>query len=269
MKLRNTGKVYKFDKDDCIIAHHPTLNTDTLGQWNSAISSLLKIYDTTNIHSIYIRGSVATDKPINNISDLDVMLVFKIKTHIKDIFESEAYFREVHRVYNDYIVKRYPFITKVDFSHPVDSEIMQDEVKFVIKHLSTCVYGKNLQPSINKFKKKDIWKLDTRYKHIDIALDECINKIQPLRYLCRALIRTSFKLVNHTVYPDIWTKDLYQCQKYFCKVYPEKKEVMTRAFEIACLDNEEDIDREPILEFVNWLKNKLLTNKLEIYELDN
>ena len=44
---------------------------------------------------------------------------------------------------------------------------------------------------------------------------------------------------------------------------------MTRAFEIACLDNEEDIDREPILEFVNWLKNELLTNNLEIYELDN
>tara|TARA_R100000742_G_C4267206_1_gene85387 strand:- start:301 stop:1113 length:813 start_codon:yes stop_codon:yes gene_type:complete len=262
MIIRDTGKVYKFDENDCIIAHHNKLETDP--KWEEAIKDLLNRYDKTNIHSIYIRGSVATDWPVDGVSDLDILLVFNIKTHIEDIFPSYTKFMAEHFKYHQYMVKTYPFIKGVDFSRPIDAQRIGVVHRFLIKHLSVCIYGKNLQSKIPKFKKDEILNLDIRYKDLERGLDDIENGVDKMRSFCRGLIRVGFSLVNQTINTDIWTRDLFQCQKYFSEAYPERRKEIERIFEIACLDNSTEKERELVIGFSYWLKDELLKNNLEL-----
>ena len=63
-------EIYKFDKDNRLISHHKESNIQK--KWLKPLQEIVSRYENFfkgNIHSIYVRGSVANGEAVDNLSD--------------------------------------------------------------------------------------------------------------------------------------------------------------------------------------------------------
>ena len=217
-----------------------------------------------------MRGSVANGEAVDNLSDIDLIILFKDKWNQS----LEYYMKQFHLSLNKDIKNEYPFVTKIDFGYEqgtyykdlLDKNINMSfiDTMFTIKHQSVCIYGESVQDEIPKFKKdiipKYYYDLNEIVNRIKNSLFEPTLNPDKIRmmmgWISKRMIRCGFELVYDKV--DVWTRDLYQCYKLFSDIYPEKQDKMKLVLMKAISPT---TDRNDIFEIFNeigdWLVEEI------------
>jgi predicted nucleotidyltransferase len=189
------------------------------------------------IHSIYLRGSVARGQGVPDVSDLDNFAVITADPDSLDLSWCEAAAVD--------ILRRHPFITSLGFDlESYDSIVVTDnhfnELSLQLRTQAVCLWGQDLIPTLPRYK------LDVVVANCDICqikpdIEEAIFELmadsspQVTRYWCRRImkniLRAGFSLVM--LEERAYTRDLYPCYKLFARYYPEKESAMRHALELA------------------------------------
>ena len=259
MKIRETGNVYKFDKDDYLIADHSNVIIED--KWLNVLNDIIDKYNKDHVHSIYVRGSVACNEAIDYVSDIDLIILFN--EYPTNIFETYDDYHNYIISLQTYITKEYPFVTKLDFGVPNYYKNISDINKFIIKHQSVCIDGDNMQPSIEK-RKKDL--IPYQHQFLLRCLEQAKNEFPKantlernklMKFISRIILRSGFELVHTTIFTDIWTRDLYQCYRLFIKEYSYKKNRMLMTLKMALKPTNNSKDIKKIFHFGNWILDEI------------
>lgn len=209
------------------------------GKWKEAVDFLVNEYleniGMKNIHSVWIRGSVAKGEARENISDIDSFCLLNA-TDIDVSFSQESM---------EKIKEKFPFVTKIEIEFIPIKKLFEEESyywwRFTLKTQSVCVYGEDISYKIDSFKpdKKLAMKIQENLEKRIIQAKEKIenyydNEVQ-IKIVCswimKRILRQGFILVMDE--EEGFTRDLYYCYKTFSKYYPEKKEDMKKVLELA------------------------------------
>jgi predicted nucleotidyltransferase len=239
MKIKKTGKTYKYHKNGNLICKQEKSNIDK--RWLKALKHVIKVYTKEfkdEIHSMYVRGSVASGQITDNFSDLDVMIILN-KGYGNDIIKL---IKDYHINTKNEIVSEYSFVKALELLiAPMDYHPKHRyEMSFMLKHMAICMYGEDLSKNIRKFTKKDFFRV---YGHIDHTCEQ-IKKKRLTVTMFKSIIRSSFYLIHDKV--DVFTYDLYPVMELFIKEYPETKRVFTLIMEGAISENKKNIVKKNI-----------------------
>ena len=275
-KIINTGKILYFDKDNYLI--NEAKDTKIQDKWLPAVNDIIDMYTKhdlfkDNIHSIYIRGSVANAQAYDNISDLDLMVVLKdrIRTNKDQITlllqaKADTFFESI-----DKHVKAYhPFITKVDHGSGTyikkilkrkrPKEIMK---RFYIKYTSKHVYGENIIDSLPKIHKDDIMMYHTSLilylQHLNAQPIDIKFHADLMQHAARRMIRSLLGFVYKE--SNVWTRCLVPCYNLYIDKYPNKKEEFKHVLDIAIFGMK-DKTKEDYHKMMNT--GKWLTKQIEL-----
>ncbi|KYG29437.1 hypothetical protein [Alkalihalobacillus trypoxylicola] len=196
---------------------------------------IAKSFFGSELHSIYIRGSIANGNSIDGISDLDTIIVLS-KNVQKDLTPFTLSKKE--------LMKDYPVIVDIE-SNIVEKEALFDlhssyMLSFMIQTYSLCVYGENIQPRLPRFKadqnlaNQHLLPLENQ---IQVAIDDLQNNegeadiLDCCQWIMKILIRAGAALFIGE--NNRYTRDLYPAYKRFSQYNPEREKEMRMALEYA------------------------------------
>jgi hypothetical protein len=270
MEIKKIGKVYKFDKDDYLIAKQDKANIQS--KWLEVVNYFIDSIDKQHVHSIYLRGSVITGEAFDHISDIDFIMLSNDLP--KSLWTRPSQFTKSYKPLTESIIKKYPFVYNLDINTPNYYDNVDLQNQFMIKHFSICVYGDNIQKNISKFKRNEFPLthplLDVPLKTVVSEFKEFDIKKRMIRYVAKHVIRAAFELVHKISHQDVWTRDLYPCYKFFSEQYPEVKEHMKHCLKLTISPTENIDDIKMIVELGYWVLEQLswhqLNNKYEVVD---
>ncbi len=197
-------------------------------------SELLKYSD--KIHSIYLYGSVATGQAKSPTSDLDIVVVLKLKptTRLKD---------QLKQLEKSLSQKYQRTFREVGFAVTHKNEVLRGKEsygwRFFLTILSVKIFGETLYQKAIKFSPT---KKLARNLHSDIDknIKEARRKIKSadeddanlhIKSIMKKIIRTAFSIVMEK--ENYWTTGLNEMTNIFVKHYPEKKKEINAVLKIA------------------------------------
>lgn len=198
-------------------------------EYRRVIQELVQAFEGglgSNLHSIYIYGSVARKTAVAGKSNLDIVVV----THRP----TDERFKTLLGTVKWRFKRAYPFITEISFQFPLVHQILDITSiitwGFMLKHCCVCVYGDDLstrygefEPSweIAKFWNMDVAEWVSHYrKKIALAKTQS-EQIGYQKIIAKKLLRASYSLI---MYKDkAWYDDPTECGNHFLDYYPEKK----------------------------------------------
>ena len=235
--------------------------------YEKAIDKIIGCYITVfkeNVHSIYIRGSVARGNPIMGFSDYDCLAVLCKKcTDIekKSILE-----------YAESLKLEFDFVPIFDLSYCDIIELMENEEarhwQFAIKVQSICIYGKSLIPILPKFKPNSeiIFSLSCLEKSINKSRNVFLKAFDPdiikrrCAWIMRIFVRCGLLLVVER--EKKYTNELALCCEVFSQYYPEKAKQMKISLELAI---NPITNLEVLLDLLDNLGQWLVRERIFIY----
>jgi hypothetical protein len=233
IEIINTGGYISTDKNGFLL---PRVDRDSIHKkWRPAVDDFLVFiqdFCKESVHSIYLRGSVAAGCAIEGISDVDFFLV--VNSALIDAEKKKIYKQA------DQINQRYPFITRFDVGFYTQDEILRKSERALIKLTSVCLYGENITECIKDLKPgKDV---AVQIPTLEAEIRETANEImlgkynkETARIMCvwmmKRIVRSGFELTSART--QNFTRDLYKCWENFSYFYPEKREEMYEALNLA------------------------------------
>ncbi len=204
-------------------------------QYQPAVDELIKALRSglgSNLHSIYIYGSVARKKAKPGQSNLDVVVVTQ-----RDFAQNRTTLLNTIRWR---FQSRFPFITDIHIETALASQVASLESLFswgfMLRHCAVCVYGENLAECFGDYEPS--WEI-AKHWNMDIGdrlawLRDKIVKAQSekeqlnaQRLLGKKLLRASYSLV---MYRDKnWFDDPVECGQAFLGYHPEKELEISRS----------------------------------------
>ena len=188
-----------------------------------------------DLHSVYIRGSVARGTAVEGISDVDNLLVFENRVKVTDTSWIDGFRTAMNR--------KYRFHTGVSFRFAVLDDLLNLEgyrfFRFLLKTQSVCILGEDLAPRLSRFKpghdvvyhafllKED---MDTHVAGIRLARDSDVMN-HHCRKIMKKILRTGMELVMADL--GVYARDLYPCYMAFKRRYQEQHKAMRQALEYA------------------------------------
>ncbi|PAF35731.1 nucleotidyltransferase [Terribacillus saccharophilus] len=235
--IKNIGRFCKNDHNGFII------NDASLDKIDTRFFELIeKVIDTyrhqlgSDLHSVYIRGSIPRGLGIPEVSDLDTLCV--TNKALKDL--DLDWVNNAEQKLN----KDSSCINGVEMSFFNLDDICNTKrfsiIPFMIKTHSVCVYGEDLRNQLPAFKadaalaNEHIINLESNFVQAkedlrgnedkEDILDCCV-------WIMKIIIRAGLALVMEK--EKQYTRDLYPAYEAFSRYYPEKKEKMLQALEYA------------------------------------
>ena len=264
MEIKRIGNYFQTDKRGYLVNNCNIQNNQN--HWLEVVEAVKNIYLTTwqdNIHSIYLRGSIAKGTAIDNVSDIDSFAVLKadnmMSTNAFTRDKIEAWANETE----ERLIARFPFTTGLEVGL-VPFESVEDRsyiYNFIIKVTAACIYGNNLASQIAPYKLSHDIAFQTKYIHFHLEQfwSEYHNETEEekklwLNWLMRRFLRLGIEFVMQN--EQHYTRDLYFCYESFAKHYPQQAEQMYFALELAInpQTNEEVITF--VRDFGDWLVNE-------------
>ena len=263
-EIKPIGNYLCIDKQGYLVNRSNIQNNQN--HWLAVIEAVKDIYLTAwknDIHSIYLRGSIAKGTAIDNVSDIDSFAVLKadnmmsINAFSRDKIEAWAKESE------EKLIAKFPFATGLEVGL-VPFESVEDRsniYNFIIKVGATCIYGDDLASQIAPYKLSHDIAFQTKYIHFHLEQfwSEYPNETEEekklwLNWLMRRFLRLGMEFVMQD--EQRYTRDLYFCYESFAKHYPERAEQMYSALELAInpQTNEEVITF--VRNFGDWLVNE-------------
>ncbi len=183
-----------------------------------------------DLHSVYLRGSVAKGAFIDGISDFDFKFVTKEKTT-----------KELENKLTDALAelaKKYPEITKIDKGISFVEEFTKGKNP-INKYQTLCVYGEDLSKDLPPLKPgketRGASKSILRTMSEMLVALETENNPSVLQRnsvkICKQIIRSAHDLVGEKL--QRYTRDVYPAYEGAIQVYPEQKALLHRIAEIA------------------------------------
>jgi uncharacterized protein len=232
--------------------------------WQELLDAATAVYRTylgENIHSIYIRGSVARGTALPEISDLDTMVI--IKEGLEELDLSWI------RTERPKLLTQFPFAEGIEMeflplsAFPNSEEYFTDI--FLLQTQSVCVYGEDLIPTLPLFK-PDVALALKLAEHFSKNIEKAVLKISKVQiqknvhawcvWIMKRILRTGFLLVMPA--EKVFTRDLYPCYELFSKHYPDYATQMTQALEWALSPS---TNRDQLVEFIRsfggWLISRI------------
>ena len=234
--------------------------TKLKGEWLRAVQMLVDAYLerwSKDIHSIYVRGSLAKGLAVKGVSDIDsfaVLMPGKVQTESYDEFGVWAEGVEQN------IQKAFPFVAGVEFGLETFERVRERDnpYTFTIKTEAACVYGQSLVESIDPYRLSPEVAFQTRFfgQHLKQFNSEYPNEPEDdkpafIVWLMRRFLRLGMELVM--VGEKRYTRDLYFCYESFAKHYPEQAAEMYRALELAVNPRTGPATDSLVQEFGAWL----------------
>lgn len=214
-----------------------------LGEWGA------------ELHSVYIRGSVARSLAIPGVSDIDSFGVLNPGVVITDPRRlptwSEAVSHEVE--------ERFPFAAGVEVDL-VPFEMALDRTNyyaFALKTEAVCVHGESLADRLEPFTLNEA-NFQTRHfrEHLDVFINEY--PVEPanerpafVAWLAKRFLRLGMELVMEK--ENRYTRDLYLCYESFARQHEAHAESMRRALELAVNPVANEGAAAFLREFGEWL----------------
>ncbi len=245
MDIGRIGKYQEVDEQGFLQSVGDAANIQ--GVWLKAVQILERAYleRWSNVHSLYIRGSLAKGTPIEYVSDIDSFAVMEPgwdNTVTYD--EVRVWAEEVERD----IRSAFPFVTGVEVGLEAYAGILErhNPYTFILKTEAACVYGDSLASEVAPYRLGPQIAFQTKHfqQHLDLFLNEYpqepeAEKADFIAWLMRRFLRLGMELVM--LKEGRYTRDLYLCYESFAKHYPEQQEAMYRALELAL---NPDVSRE-------------------------
>ncbi|KAA0547147.1 nucleotidyltransferase [Bacillus sp. BGMRC 2118] len=204
------------------------------------------IHLETNLHSVYIRGSIPRGVGIYGVSDLDTIAIVRKKVKHLDL----SWVEEVEQTLN----AQYECVNGVEFSFYYIEDILAAStfsiIPFMLKTHSICVAGADVRPMLPDYKadrtlgNEHLVNLAT---HIERAKEDLDGNEDPVdimdccTWIMKIIVRAGLALVIEKEHR--YTRDLYPAYQLFSNHYPEKSAAMRQAvmYAIQPIENPHEI----------------------------
>jgi hypothetical protein len=224
--------------------------------WRDLLNEMVKVYRAKyggNLHSVYVRGTVAKGEAIDGISDLDTFaLIHEGEEEVQAGWSKEP---------RDALTSIYPFCTGIEcIVLPLKSLQKIKPPKNVnpwrrlIKTQSLCVYGEDLAPAIAPIKPglEMVSHLFSLGEDLPDEKELATFRKKDCTWLMKRIVRSGFELVMERA--QTFSRDLYPCYEHFARYYPEKEAEMKRALELAVFPTDDPTLLSPVIENLGrWL----------------
>ncbi len=213
--INQVGTIQPLDESGHIL--NLTSHTSLQRCWRQLLETVLKslVESTSNIHSIYVRGSVAVGRAIKDVSDLDLIVVA-----FNDYEKNQAACEVIknNHSHSD------SFCKKIDISLCTDEMLLSpsDTSRFFIKTQSLHIYGRDISHAIPSFGidtnlishcwMNDKGVLEMLIKHLS-SNDVEINIQEWCVWLMKMIVRNAFLTVMTKA--QCYTRDLWPCYDIF------------------------------------------------------
>lgn len=199
-----------------------------------------------NLHSVYIRGSVAKGTFIPNVSDLDTVVV----TH-KDCGDNaeQNYIESVKKIEVDY-----PEVLGIEKGIRTVKEFV-DSGNPIFKYQTVCVYGDDLAERIPALKPgkdttvhlpKVLERLEAAQKSVPGMSKERLQGYSV--WICKQAIRSCHELLAEQL--QQFARDIYPCYKAAADVWPDQEPLLRKTAEVAIFGTE---DKDELLDIINQM----------------
>jgi hypothetical protein len=245
--IKNIGSYLHVDDQGFIV--NSTSIEKIQPEWLPAVEEVRGAYVQhfgDNLHSVYIRGSVAKGQAIEHISDIDSFAVVSLAYEKIDMLWSDLFKQE--------LISEYPFVTGVEIGAiPIDELKDHKGDQIMIKTQAICVYGKNLADEIPAMKpgmetaqhihfiKSEIIRTKEWF-HGEHSTEEVMRKCT---WIMKRILRSGFELVMER--SQKYTRDLYPCYEGFSEYYPEQKGNMYKVLQLAINPTADKVEIEKVL----------------------
>lgn len=237
IQIKDIGHLWPLDVNGYIINNSSIDKVSA--EFQTVINETIKIYRKhlgSDLHSVYIRGSVPRGLGIRNISDLDSIAITNKKTADLDLTWVNPAEKEIN--------SEYDFVDGVEFSFYCIDDILNRTtfsiIPFMIKTHSINVYGEDLRSKLPDYK------ADKRLGNehlihlkslIELAKEDLIDNedkediLDCCKWIMKILVRAGLALTIEKEYR--YTRDLFPAYKLFSKYYAEKEATMMQAVQYA------------------------------------
>jgi len=238
VKLSKIGGFFPMDKEGFIV--NPTSKDKIKDHWINIIADIIEQYRIkyrNEVHSIYLRGSVAQGLDIENLSDLDMFALIYDKNNNYISWKNVSWAKQFQKK----LQSKYDLQSQIDLgysSYTSNINKMDLKIQMLLKTQSLCVWGQDIISKIQEFKPGEEMNINLRW--IESDLNNTLQKLQStdnsenLKDLCKTImkmiVRSGFELVIQR--EAKFTNHLYQCYETFSKYYPDKKQMMHQALDL-------------------------------------
>ncbi|MDG3088323.1 nucleotidyltransferase domain-containing protein [Vibrio hannami] len=185
----------------------------------------------SNLHSIYLFGSVARKNAVKGRSNMDVVVL----SH----GEPDAKFNTLLNTVKWRFKRNYPFIYGLSIQvAPVKEVLTLESIftwGFMLKHCCVCIYGDDLSTRFGEFEPSweiaKYWNMDVdewlsiyRKKIVQAQTPQEQSRAQVA--IAKKLLRASYSLIMHK--DKRWIEDPVDCGKQFLLYHPDKEKEVGR-----------------------------------------
>lgn len=265
MEIQKIGTVMEVDDNGNLVNE---AGIDKIqDKWRGAVDDFVTAVKENlgeKVLGIYIRGSVAKGKAIDDVSDLDTITILDVSP--QELPELDFSWRNEAR---DILKEKYPFQEKIEFQFLSKDDLTFGDT-FILKTQSVCVEGEDITKDWEPIKLTDETimklrggiqdKLDRAVESIKATDDASIIE-RDLKWICKRFLRRGMLFV--AIRANAYTRDLYPSYELFSKYYPEKEPEMRQALEYALNPVS---DKKNVLVFIESFGNWIIEEDRKLFE---
>ena len=258
LQLLDIGGLWPLDADGTILSD---ASPDKIQPpYQAAVAAAVAAYREhlgAQLAGVYVRGTVPRGQAVPGVSDLDCFAVVSGDPEHVDGSWLKAAGVEIAR--------QHPIVSDVQLEiWPLDEVLATDrfdEMSFLLKTQSACVWGDDFAPRLPRFK-PDVIVANNDISQIQPDIEEAIAALHadgsPARvvYWCRRIMKNMLRAGFSLVMLDegVFTRDLKLCYEYFARHYPAQEQEMRRVLELAIQPtNEREVVLERLTTFGAWM----------------
>jgi predicted nucleotidyltransferase len=235
-------------------------------KWEQALNTIvsdLKEHFQNKIHSIYLRGSLVKGLPIDNISDVDLMIVINGDFQEAQEMRSNDSLKELKQSWSE----QFKFITK--FETPIYSaeKVLEGNIDFsiLLKLFGVPLLGENILKKFPSLKPGSDVHLHASHCLREITdtlptleTKEGRNVVNKASWLAKRILRSGMEVSSYVLQRH--TRDLYFCYESIVEIWPEHQELAYELLEVAIKQPKKKSDIINIfkksLEFIEFIQKE-------------
>ena len=259
-RIKKIGKVLHVGSKGYLVSESSKNNI--VSPWDAPVQDLIDEYTKRlgdNLHSLYIRGSVARGTAVENMSDIDGLLLLKAPCGQLEV----SWYKD----FEEQFLARHSFVKGLDIPVKNVEEMVPEQNPvgcFTLKVMAVCVAGEDILPQLPRVKPGPgafvvRWGLK---KMLESRAVEDVSRRQI--HLAKHILRTGMELVMER--EQAFTRDLYPCYELFSKYYPQYSEKMYRVLKLALFPTNKKTDLKFLEQEIGIIVAQLFD---ELYPLKN
>lgn len=257
--IRKIGTILQTDANGYIIKIASANKIQS--KWQPAVDEAVEAYKQhldDNLHSVYVRGSVARGEAMDDISDIDTVALITTDNSIDMGWAVD---------FEHNLVKEFPFVNGVEIK-AFQMDDLDRKTQFMLKTQAVCVYGEDITETLPKMK-PGVDAVNHAFlleKRINQTIESLKKTNDPPRiqqsctWIMKRIVRTGCELVMER--SQKYTRDLYPCYELFAEYYPEKSDDMYRALELAINPSN---DADEIIEVLQGIGSWVAQEAINIF----